>query len=101
MTIEMSFGGGDKAKANRNSRQLRIELLTKDNKVGQRVLYLAPNAQRTAQNLRLTSKTTRVFAVCNSVGLECRLTYALFSTIDYYNKFRDAWKTKLPAYQTE
>ena len=33
-----------------------------------------------------------VYAVCKC-GLEWQLTYApVFQPIDYYNKFRDAWK---------
>lgn len=70
----------------------RMKILTKDAKQMVNGPYYCPKCRKELLQIYASTKTKEVFAVCKC-GLEWPLTYApVFQPIDYYNKFRDAWK---------
>jgi transcription elongation factor Elf1 len=70
----------------------RIKVLTKDAKQMVNGPYYCPKCRRENLQILADLKNKRVYASCRC-GLEWPLTYApVFQPIDYYNKFRDAWK---------
>jgi transcription elongation factor Elf1 len=70
----------------------RMKILTKDAKQMVNGPYYCPKCRKELLQIYASTKTKEVFAVCKC-GLEWSLTYApVFQPIDYYNKFRDAWK---------
>lgn len=53
---------------------------------------IAQNAEKNYCKFLADLKNKKVYACCKC-GLEWPLVYApVFQPIDYYNKFRDAWK---------
>jgi transcription elongation factor Elf1 len=70
----------------------RMKILTKDAKQMVNGPYYCPKCRKELLQICVNVKTKEVFAVCKC-ELEWPLTFApVFQPIDYYNKFRDAWK---------
>jgi transcription elongation factor Elf1 len=70
----------------------RMKILTKDAKQMVNGPYYCPKCRKELLQICVNLKTKEVYAVCKC-GLEWPLTYApVFQPVDYYNKFRDAWK---------
>lgn len=71
----------------------RIKILTKDAKQMVNGPYYCPKCRRETLQIYADVKHKEAYAICSRCGLEWQLTYApVFQPIDYYNKFRDAWK---------
>jgi len=70
----------------------RIKILTKDAKQMVNGPYYCPKCRKELLQILANVHKKQVYAICKC-GLEWQLTYApVFQPIDYYNKFRDAWK---------
>jgi transcription elongation factor Elf1 len=70
----------------------RMKILTKDAKQMVNGPYYCPKCRKELLQIYVNLKTKEVYAVCKC-ELEWPLTYApVFQPVDYYNKFRDAWK---------
>ena len=70
----------------------RMKILTKDAKQMVNGPYYCPKCRKELLQILANVHKKEVYAVCKC-GLEWQLTYApVFQPIDYYNKFRDAWK---------
>lgn len=70
----------------------RMKILTRDAKQMVNGPYYCPKCRKEMLQIYADIKNKQAFAVCKC-GLEWQLTYApVFQPIDYYNKFRDAWK---------
>ena len=70
----------------------RIKCLTKDAKQMVNGPYYCPKCRKELLQILADLKNKKVYACCKC-GLEWPLVYApVFQPIDYYNKFRDAWK---------
>jgi transcription elongation factor Elf1 len=70
----------------------RMKILTKDAKQMVNGPYYCPKCRKELLQILADVKNKKVYALCKC-GLEWSLTYApVFQPIDYYNKFRDAWK---------
>jgi transcription elongation factor Elf1 len=70
----------------------RMKILTKDAKQMVNGPYYCPKCRKELLQICADTKNKQVYAVCKC-GLEWQLTYApVFQPVDYYNKFRDAWK---------
>ena len=70
----------------------RMKILTKDAKQMVNGPYYCPKCRKELLQICADLKKKEVYAICKC-GLEWPLTYApVFQPIDYYNKFRDAWK---------
>jgi transcription elongation factor Elf1 len=66
----------------------RMKILTRDAKQ----MVNGPYYRKELLQIYADTKNKKAYAVCKC-GLEWELTYApVFQPIDYYNKFRDAWK---------
>jgi transcription elongation factor Elf1 len=71
----------------------KIKVLTKDAKQMVNGPYYCPKCRRETLQILADLKNKKVYAACKNCGLEWPLTYApVFQPVDYYNKFRDAWK---------
>ena len=70
----------------------RMKILTKDAKQMVNGPYYCPKCRKELLRIYADTKNKKAYAVCKC-ELEWELTYApVFQPIDYYNKFRDAWK---------
>ena len=70
----------------------RIKILTKDAKQMVNGPYYCPKCHKEQLQILMDPKNKQVYASCKC-GLEWQVTFApVFQPIDYYNKFRDAWK---------
>ncbi|MGD6853096.1 MAG: hypothetical protein ACQCN6_13640 [Candidatus Bathyarchaeia archaeon] len=70
----------------------RMKILIKDAKQMVNGPYYCPKCRKELLQIYADTKNKKAYAVCKC-GLEWELTYApVFQPIDYYNKFRDAWK---------
>ncbi len=70
----------------------RMKILTKDAKQMVNGPYYCPKCHKELLQILANIYKKQVYAVCKC-GLEWELIYApVFQPIDYYNKFRDAWK---------
>ncbi len=70
----------------------RMKILTKDAKQMVNGPYYCPKCRKELLQILANVYKKEVYACCKC-GLEWQLTYApVFQPIDYYNKFRDAWK---------
>jgi transcription elongation factor Elf1 len=87
LVATMSFG-----KEKRKVPNSRIKVLTRDAKQMVNGPYYCPKCRKETLQILADLKNKKVYAACRC-GLEWPLTYApVFQPIDYYNKFRDAWK---------
>ncbi len=69
-----------------------MKILTKDAKQMVNGPYYCPKCRKELLQILANVYKKEVYACCKC-GLEWPLTYApVFQPIDYYNKFRDAWK---------
>ena len=70
----------------------RMKILTKDAKQMVNGPYYCPKCRKELLQMFVDAKNKKAYAVCRC-GLEWELSYApIFQGVDYYNKFRDAWK---------
>lgn len=70
----------------------KIRILTKDAKQMVNGPYYCPKCHKELLQMYVDTKNKKAYAVCKC-GLEWELAYApVFQGVDYYNKFRDAWK---------
>ncbi len=70
----------------------RMKILTKDAKQMVNGPYYCPKCRKELLRIYADTKNKKAYAVCKC-ELEWELAYApVFQPIDYYNKFRDAWK---------
>jgi transcription elongation factor Elf1 len=70
----------------------KMKILTKDAKQMVNGPYYCPKCRKEVLQMFVDSRNKKAYAVCKC-GLEWELTYApVFQGVDYYNKFRDAWK---------
>ncbi|MCL5876987.1 MAG: hypothetical protein M1540_04155 [Candidatus Bathyarchaeota archaeon] len=70
----------------------RMKILTKDAKQMVNGPYYCPKCRKEVLQMYVDTKNKKAYAVCKC-GLEWELVYApVFQGVDYYNKFRDAWK---------
>jgi transcription elongation factor Elf1 len=70
----------------------KMKILTKDAKQMVNGPYYCPKCRKEILQMYVDNRNKKAYAVCKC-GLEWELTYApVFQGVDYYNKFRDAWK---------
>lgn len=70
----------------------KMKILTKDAKQMVNGPYYCPKCRKEVLQMYVDTKNKKAYAVCKC-GLEWELAYApVFQGVDYYNKFRDAWK---------
>jgi transcription elongation factor Elf1 len=70
----------------------KMRILTKDAKQMVNGPYYCPKCRKELLQMFVDAKNKKAYAVCRC-GLEWELSYApIFQGVDYYNKFRDAWK---------
>jgi transcription elongation factor Elf1 len=70
----------------------KMKILTKDAKQMVNGPYYCPKCKKELLQMFVDARNKKAYAVCKC-GLEWELTYApIFQGVDYYNKFRDAWK---------
>jgi transcription elongation factor Elf1 len=70
----------------------KMKILTKDAKQMVNGPYYCPKCRKEVLQMYVDARNKKAYAVCKC-GLEWELTYApIFQGVDYYNKFRDAWK---------
>jgi len=87
LSQKMSLG-----KEKRKVPSSRMKILTKDAKQMVNGPYYCPKCRKELLQIFANVGKKEVYVVCKC-GLEWQLTYApVFQPIDYYNKFRDAWK---------
>jgi Uncharacterized Zn ribbon-containing protein len=76
----------------RASSSSKMRILTKDAKQMVNGPYYCPKCRKELLQMCVDARNKKAYAVCKC-GLEWELTYApIFQGVDYYNKFRDAWK---------
>lgn len=70
----------------------KMRILTKDAKQMVNGPYYCPKCRKELLQMFVDARNKKAYAVCKC-GLEWELSYApIFQGVDYYNKFRDAWK---------
>jgi transcription elongation factor Elf1 len=80
------------SKESRKVPSSRMKILTKDAKQMVNGPYFCPKCHKELLQILMDPKNKKVFAVCKC-DLEWEVAFApVFQPIDYYNKFRDAWK---------
>jgi len=80
------------AKALHKVASSRMKILTKDAKQMVNGPYYCPKCRKELLQIFVDTKNKKAYAICKC-DLEWELAYApVFQGVDYYNKFRDAWK---------